>query len=123
MPLNKSGSEESVGENIETEQNAGKPHKQAVAIALNTQREANKDCSMSDDAGHEVPFGGKDPMKTRATVDFGYRDAVHEMQITPTNSSLDAFTKGAEQMWAIEAGNPENANGIVAPSNYSSAAK
>jgi len=48
---------------------------------------------------------------------------VHEMQITPTNSSLDAFTKGAEQMWAIEAGNPENANGIVAPSNYSSVAK
>lgn len=40
MPLNKSGSKAAVSENIETEMGAGKPQKQAVAIALNTQRRA-----------------------------------------------------------------------------------
>lgn len=33
MPLLKG--KKNIGKNIETEQNAGKPHKQAVAIALN----------------------------------------------------------------------------------------
>lgn len=40
MPLDKSGSKASVGKNVKTEMAAGKPPKQAVAIALNTQREA-----------------------------------------------------------------------------------
>lgn len=40
MPLNKSGSKKSVGQNIKTEVAAGKPQKQAVAIALNTQDRA-----------------------------------------------------------------------------------
>ncbi|WP_286882104.1 MULTISPECIES: hypothetical protein [unclassified Cupriavidus] len=42
MPLDKSGSKASVGKNIKTEEAAGKPRKQAIAIALNTQREAKK---------------------------------------------------------------------------------
>ena len=40
MPLNKSGSAKSVGENIKAE--AGKPKKQALAIALNVEREYAK---------------------------------------------------------------------------------
>jgi len=40
MPLNKSGSKESVGENIKTEESAGKPAKQALAIALSVQDKA-----------------------------------------------------------------------------------
>jgi hypothetical protein len=40
MPLNKSGSKASVGQNIKTEEAAGKPPKQAEAIALNVQRKA-----------------------------------------------------------------------------------
>ena len=40
MPLIKSGSKESIGENIKTEEEAGKPKKQAVAIGLNVAREA-----------------------------------------------------------------------------------
>lgn len=40
MPLIKSISKEAVGKNINTEMNAGKPQKQAVAIALNTKRQA-----------------------------------------------------------------------------------
>lgn len=40
MPLDKSGSKKSVGKNIKTEMAAGRPQKQAVAIALSTQRRA-----------------------------------------------------------------------------------
>ncbi|UEP31598.1 hypothetical protein [Burkholderia sp. B21-007] len=40
MPLDKSGSKASVGKNIRTEMKAGKPQKQAEAIALNTQWQA-----------------------------------------------------------------------------------
>lgn len=40
MPLIKSKSKKAIGKNIETEQEAGKPHDQAVAIALNTARKA-----------------------------------------------------------------------------------
>ena len=40
MPLDKSGSKASVGKNISAEEAAGRPHKQAVAIALHTQDEA-----------------------------------------------------------------------------------
>ena len=42
MPLNKSGSKESVGSNIKTEMKAGKGKKQAVAIALNVERDNAK---------------------------------------------------------------------------------
>ena len=40
MPLDKSGSKKSVGKNIKMEMSAGKPQKQAVAIALDVQRRA-----------------------------------------------------------------------------------
>ena len=38
MPLDKSGSKKSVSKNIKTEMKAGRPQKQAVAIALSVQR-------------------------------------------------------------------------------------
>jgi hypothetical protein len=41
--LIKSSKKEAVGKNIATEIKAGKPQKQAVAIALSTQREARKE--------------------------------------------------------------------------------
>ena len=40
MPLEKSSSKEAIGRNISREESAGKKPKQAVAIALNTAREA-----------------------------------------------------------------------------------
>lgn len=40
MPLKKSKSKKAVGQNIKTEMAAGKPQKQAVAIALNVARKA-----------------------------------------------------------------------------------
>jgi hypothetical protein len=42
MPLIKSTSKKAVGKNIRTEMAAGKPQKQAVAIALSVQRDAEK---------------------------------------------------------------------------------
>ena len=39
MPMDKSGSAQSVGKNIKTEMKVGKPKKQAVAIALNVERD------------------------------------------------------------------------------------
>ncbi len=42
MPLKKSTSKKAVSENIKTEMTAGKPQKQAVAIALEVQRRAKK---------------------------------------------------------------------------------
>lgn len=42
MPLKKSSSRKAVSENIRKEKAAGKPQKQAVAIALETQRRAKK---------------------------------------------------------------------------------
>jgi hypothetical protein len=42
MPLIKSKSQKAVGKNIEAEIKAGKPQKQAVAIALSVKRAAEK---------------------------------------------------------------------------------
>jgi hypothetical protein len=42
MPLDKSGSTQSVGKNIKAEMKAGKPKKQALAIALNVERDNAK---------------------------------------------------------------------------------
>lgn len=39
MPLDKSGSKKSVGINMKKEMEAGKPKKQALAIALNVERD------------------------------------------------------------------------------------
>jgi hypothetical protein len=40
MPLNKGKSKKAISQNIKTEMAAGKPQKQAVAIALNTARKS-----------------------------------------------------------------------------------
>lgn len=42
MPLKKGYSKKSISSNIKTEMAHGKPRKQAVAIALNTARQAKK---------------------------------------------------------------------------------
>jgi hypothetical protein len=43
MPLEKGSSQEVISKNIATERNAGKPEKQAVAIAMSEAGKSNKD--------------------------------------------------------------------------------
>lgn len=52
MPLDKSGSKKSIGKNIKKEEAAGKPEKQAVAIALNTARKAGADVGKPKKKGY-----------------------------------------------------------------------
>lgn len=49
MPLEKNASQGAIGRNIKREEHAGKPHKQAVAIALDTAREAGADIPKPSD--------------------------------------------------------------------------
>jgi hypothetical protein len=42
MPLKKGYSKKAISHNIRTEMHAGKPQKQAIAIALNTARKAKR---------------------------------------------------------------------------------
>ena len=42
MPLKKSTSKKAISENIKTEMKAGRPQKQAIAIAFSVQRQAKK---------------------------------------------------------------------------------
>jgi hypothetical protein len=61
MPLDKSGSAESIGKNIKAEVKAGKPKKQALAIALNTEREYAKGTRKAKlEAQYDKYIGEKD---------------------------------------------------------------
>lgn len=42
MPLQKGSSKKTISNNIKTEMNAGKPQKQAIAIAMNTAGKSRK---------------------------------------------------------------------------------
>lgn len=67
MPLIKSKSKKAVGKNIKTEMKAGKPRKQAIAIALDTQRRAGgrknrprPQRGMRKDKATGINYGGVD---------------------------------------------------------------
>lgn len=49
MPLKKGSSRKAIGENIATEEAAGKPRKQAIAIALNEARKHRNGRPVSTD--------------------------------------------------------------------------
>jgi hypothetical protein len=86
MPLNESGSEESVAENIKTEMAAGKPQKQAVAIAESVKR-AND-------------------------VEFGYKDASgpEGAPVPVTAMTLADIQEANKKFWIHDASDPDNTN-------------
>lgn len=55
MPLDKSGTKASVGNNIKTELVTGKPKKQAIAIGLNVARENG--ANIPKPRKHDAPAG------------------------------------------------------------------
>ena len=69
MPLWKSSKQEAVGENIKREEAAGKPKKQAVAIALDVQRKAaggNRKAKLEEEFGkYELEKGEKKVRKIK----------------------------------------------------------
>lgn len=114
MPLVKTGTEKSVGENIAIEKHAhpDMPQKQAIAIAENTKREAQ--------AHHdnELPFGGKAPGAAHQTMDYAYADGSmvgHDGSHMPVHVDTMEFANRVKQMWGENEHDPENANGIVTP--------
>jgi hypothetical protein len=115
MPLVKTGTEKSVGENISIEKHAhpDMPMKQAIAIAENTKREANKD--------HECPFEAKAPgaaSPAARVMDFGYGEGSsmgHDGSHMPVKCDTLEYANRVHQMWGANEHDPENSNGIVTP--------
>jgi len=59
MPLEKGSSQETISHNIKTEREAGKPEKQAVAIAMNEAGKSNqKDATTPDPSSGPMSTGG-----------------------------------------------------------------
>lgn len=54
MPLQSGSSKEAISENIATERKAGKPEKQAVAIAMSKAGKSNKDAVLNWASGNHV---------------------------------------------------------------------
>ena len=60
MPLIHSKSDKAIGKNIATEQKAGKPHGQAVAIALSVQDEAKRKRKNTLEAAYKKHMKGSE---------------------------------------------------------------
>jgi hypothetical protein len=83
MPLIKSTSKKAFGENIARERAAGKPEKQAVAIAYATKREAEHGHHSEHSAKrsqhyHEVVVGKTEKGPTKMTQRRGQKDNMEE---------------------------------------------
>ena len=86
MPLDKSGSAQSVGKNIKAEVAAGKPKKQAVAIALNVERDNAKG-------------------KRKAKLEEAYQETITEeleLFTEEVTDKLDAYLDYVVENWMAE---------------------
>ena len=57
MPLKQGGSREDISSNIATERKAGKPEKQAIAIAESVARKSRGDNGLSTTPNNALPMG------------------------------------------------------------------
>lgn len=99
MPLDKSGSKKSVGKNIEAEISAGKPKRQAIAIALDVKRRAK----MADGGNVRLP-GASYNTKLNPLDEMAYRQWVQDNHVptnpdatTPQDYDMRGFYQGLQQ--------------------------
>jgi len=90
MPLIKSTSKAAFGKNIAQEMKAGRPQKQAVAIAYSTRREAAKKTEHHSDHSRQRSDHYHSRVIEGTAIDHG-----------PTKMTRQAATRGkAEEAWA-----------------------
>ena len=104
MPLDKSGSKSSVGRNIKTEQAAGKPHKQAIAIALDVARRAK---GGSGKSGPPVPPKGHS--KTKREYDPAENESAPPGRASSINPQDLTNPPEPEIVWAKKRNHPGKA--------------
>src|SRR5262249_16795435 len=103
MPLIKSGSREAISANIRAEREAGKPQKQAVAIALNTARRYRADGGEVD-VNREDKSGKDQPRDISSTIDR-YTLPGGDWYKGPLNAGrklYDDLSSGAWRSWKRE---------------------
>lgn len=103
MPLDKSKSKKAVSKNIETEQNAGKPHDQAVAIALHTAHPNEKGYS---DGGIIDTIMGLMGKKT-TPLETDKKEAMSADNIDPVVTSSSGTASGYAQGGLVQEDPPD----------------
>jgi hypothetical protein len=89
MPLIKSTSKQAFGENIRTEMAAGKPQKQAVAIAYSEKREATKQPSNASTMGGNPGKGTMHHSSHRAEASDSYhKNTVEASYVRPSMTKM-----------------------------------
>ena len=91
MPLESGSSREVIGHNIKTEEAAGKPQKQAVAIALNKARGDDYD-AMLDACMDRMDMVGRriDALATRRDATLNTSQVHENLQIRPFDGGTPA---------------------------------
>ena len=112
MPLIKSASDKAVGENIKTEMKT-KPHRQAVAIALDVQRRAkmknggaiNVARRINFDAGGSVPFYARSAARRIEQSGMVHSPTGGRSDMLPANVRSGSFVMPADTISSIGGGN------------------
>lgn len=108
MPLVKSSSKKAVSTNIKTEMKAGKPQKQAVAIALDVQRRAKGDPMKKAKKEKEIGMSPKASKKAKAMdkkmdkkkgIKEGSPEDIRQDKATMKKYPAKKISKGRKEMY------------------------